>query len=445
MEFQIEDRIISDDNYFGTVRYKGSVEGFEGLWYGIEWDSSSRGKHRGNFKGKQYFDCQYSDSSASFMKIEKLQQNRKTFMQALKQKFSEAIGDYNDLYVLSNLNNKVQIEMVGMDKVRERQQHLQNHLEMPADNLLIYDIDPQPLIIESMGNNLQELNISNNLLNNWSHVSNLIVQLPILYKLSLNGNRLKLNSTELVEISNCSIKYLVLMEMKLQWYEIITLCKKLFRVVENLKLGKNHLSTIPMTENINDIFPHLKQLDLSFNGIRNLESIVQLGSLSQLQELNLNNNDIDLMELNSTQYPLSQLTNKLSIFSHVEILYLSNNQINNWKEIEYLDHFCNLKELSFRDNPIIDSLLNQTDEQTDTMILNRLNVIPRISSLLKLNLTNITEKERKNSEGSFIYEYYNPNDPSLNSKKINSLVAQYGVPYSCKIKLINDKNNNIES
>ena len=42
-------------NIRGTIRYHGSVDGTDGVWYGIEWDDSSRGKHSGDKDGKQYF------------------------------------------------------------------------------------------------------------------------------------------------------------------------------------------------------------------------------------------------------------------------------------------------------------------------------------------------------------------------------------------------------
>ena len=44
--------------YIGTIRYVGEVEGTDGVWLGVEWDDSNRGKHNGTKDGKRYFTCQ---------------------------------------------------------------------------------------------------------------------------------------------------------------------------------------------------------------------------------------------------------------------------------------------------------------------------------------------------------------------------------------------------
>jgi len=41
--------------YIGTIRYVGEVEGTSGVWLGVEWDDSNRGKHNGTKDGKRYF------------------------------------------------------------------------------------------------------------------------------------------------------------------------------------------------------------------------------------------------------------------------------------------------------------------------------------------------------------------------------------------------------
>lgn len=40
---------------FGTVKFIGEIQGYKGLWYGVEWDNISRGKHDGSVEGVQYF------------------------------------------------------------------------------------------------------------------------------------------------------------------------------------------------------------------------------------------------------------------------------------------------------------------------------------------------------------------------------------------------------
>lgn len=40
---------------FGTVKYIGEVQGYKGIWYGVEWDNAERGKHDGFVEDVQYF------------------------------------------------------------------------------------------------------------------------------------------------------------------------------------------------------------------------------------------------------------------------------------------------------------------------------------------------------------------------------------------------------
>ena len=44
----------------GTIKFIGQVDGVQGLWLGIEWDDSTRGKHSGEKNGKHYFTCKYA-------------------------------------------------------------------------------------------------------------------------------------------------------------------------------------------------------------------------------------------------------------------------------------------------------------------------------------------------------------------------------------------------
>lgn len=47
-------RVRCNDD-FGTVKYIGEVQGYKGIWYGVEWDNAERGKHDGFVDDIQYF------------------------------------------------------------------------------------------------------------------------------------------------------------------------------------------------------------------------------------------------------------------------------------------------------------------------------------------------------------------------------------------------------
>lgn len=53
-DFKIGKR-IECGGYYGTIKYIGPVVGHEGIWLGIDWDDSDRGKHNGSVNNLLYF------------------------------------------------------------------------------------------------------------------------------------------------------------------------------------------------------------------------------------------------------------------------------------------------------------------------------------------------------------------------------------------------------
>ena len=65
---------VSVDKCKATVRYVGSIEGQQGIWVGLDWDDTARGKHDGSTGGRRYFTCSSSASSGSFVREARLLQ-----------------------------------------------------------------------------------------------------------------------------------------------------------------------------------------------------------------------------------------------------------------------------------------------------------------------------------------------------------------------------------
>jgi dynactin complex subunit len=125
------------DLSLATVRYLGPVDTQKGLWVGVEWDDTGRGKHDGIFKEKRYFECSRglieeigADRKASFCRKEKLLVSM-TFAQALRWRYSNEAsakdnGAKGDMYIQSKSGQRVNIELVGKDKVMSQQSKLGN-------------------------------------------------------------------------------------------------------------------------------------------------------------------------------------------------------------------------------------------------------------------------------------------------------------------------------
>lgn len=52
--YTIGSRIVCE-GHCGTLKYVGPVGHTIGLWLGIDWDDSSRGKHGGTYEEVEYF------------------------------------------------------------------------------------------------------------------------------------------------------------------------------------------------------------------------------------------------------------------------------------------------------------------------------------------------------------------------------------------------------
>ena len=118
---------------------------------------------------------------------------------------------------------------------------------------------------------------------------------------------------------------------------------------------------------------HLKILSLGRNAIKKLEQL----DIPQLEQLWISYNKIDKLS------GLDKLKN-------LRILYMSNNLISNWGEIDKLANFCpELTETLFINNPIYNHLPEQEY---------RYMVLQRLPKLVKLDGVYVTPDEREEAE-----------------------------------------------
>jgi len=108
-----------------TVRYEGSVQGHDGLWYGLEWDDPTRGRHDGSVDGTSYFKCIQSVNAGSFVRAEKVRFGC-SVLEALFSRYSNERGELGDvldedLYVHTVSQRRVHIQ------VSENVQHTHTH------------------------------------------------------------------------------------------------------------------------------------------------------------------------------------------------------------------------------------------------------------------------------------------------------------------------------
>lgn len=71
-DFKINQRVHStnDPRRIGTVKYIGLVQGYSGIWVGVDWDNGD-GKHNGSINQVTYFKAK-AEKSGSFVRPQNL-------------------------------------------------------------------------------------------------------------------------------------------------------------------------------------------------------------------------------------------------------------------------------------------------------------------------------------------------------------------------------------
>ncbi|KAG6376309.1 CAP Gly-rich domain-containing protein [Boletus reticuloceps] len=131
-------RFHISSGHFGTIKYIGQVTGTDGLWYGVEWDDPTRGRHDGIKDGKRYFSCRIPDAG-SFIRPSAHLSFGRSFLTALTMKYVEAEhgSDTLERVVLGSSNGTIEVEAVGLDKVRRNLGNLGRLREVSLDGELV--------------------------------------------------------------------------------------------------------------------------------------------------------------------------------------------------------------------------------------------------------------------------------------------------------------------
>lgn len=114
-----------------TVRYVGEVEGQNGTWVGLDWDSAARGKNNGSTGGRSYFQCS-APGSGSFVRVEKFQAQTEptaTILAAVQARYGDQETDQAKQEAspasMPRPKKGVHWQFIGAEKVQARLSQLQ--------------------------------------------------------------------------------------------------------------------------------------------------------------------------------------------------------------------------------------------------------------------------------------------------------------------------------
>jgi hypothetical protein len=235
---QVPQRILTTDGDSGIIRYKGTLPGKHGEFFGIEWDDASKGKHSGVFQGKQIFKPNV-ENSCTFIPIQsKKIIFAKGFQEALISKYQES--QPNDS-VLALGDSDIPVETVGWEKIKRKQFNLSNLSIVGLSGYGIGYCSPDPSVQE-MCPRIQDLDLSRNLLVEWSDIKDITQGLSELESLRLSFNRINPLNIDLNggfdSLKSCILNYTLI-----SWNDLMQVVQ-FMPVLEELHFGWNNVTKL---------------------------------------------------------------------------------------------------------------------------------------------------------------------------------------------------------
>ncbi|XP_077231741.1 tubulin folding cofactor E / Pfifferling (PFI) isoform X2 [Tasmannia lanceolata] len=399
--FRIDQRVHSstDSRRIGTVKYVGPIEGYSGIWVGVDWDNGE-GKHDGSVNGVRYFQAKDA-KSGSFVRAENLSSGV-SFLEALNLRYrgDSTKEEEEEMYVLSASNKRVSIQLVGKHKVQEKISRFEDLLIASLSYLGVSSTGP-PHQINAVVPNLKELDLTGNLLSEWQDVGAICQELPALEVLNLTNNSMMHDITELPLLQN--IRILVLNNCGIIWNQVETL-KQSLPAVQELHLMANKLRTIEpanagSTSTYVQGFEFLQVLNLEDNCIDMWDEILKLSQLRRLEQLHLNKNNLKRIFYPDCD-PIQDLLGNYELeekcvrpFENLRCLLLGGNNIEDLESVDSLNFFPSLMDVRLSENPIVDPGKGG---------IPRFVLVARLAKVRILNGSEVSPRERKESEIRYV-------------------------------------------
>ncbi|KAK9831076.1 hypothetical protein WJX74_002445 [Apatococcus lobatus] len=361
-----------------TVRFSGSLSGKEGHWVGVEWDDVLKGKHEGKLEGQQYFSCSRPGPCGSFIKLESFQKRAVhgcSLEEALRDRYSSGVRDQDvaqgqsSRQILTAGDKLLAVQLLEHHRVQDRQADLQ-HLERASlSGANIATVEG----VGSIAPNLEELDLSSNLLSSFKSVHQLLAELQHLRLVNLSSNQLAACTSD---TAHQQLQGLILNSARATWANVLISCSA-FSSLRELHLCANGIATLE--SDMSRMLPEsLEMLALEANDLTSWSDVASLSHLPNLTQLLLSSNAISVI-------PLDAGTGG---FKTLRMLTLGSNKLQAWQSIIALDGFTSLKELRVSGNPVI--LAGGSGS--------RYEVIARVGRLQKLNGSAISAAERQDAE-----------------------------------------------
>ena len=382
----------------------GPVDGTEGEWLGVEWDREGRGKHDGTHKGTTYFqpvrsartleqlnsNSTYnfrSGNFCSFLRRAKVEVWGRGLLAAVEERYGAVEGDTAGVEEgrMRELQHEIGarfVEVVGFDKVNREQSDVASLRTISVSGLGVrgrWALGEEKGDLDAHLPSLRDLDLSQSLVSSWEEISKLAVELH-LEVLDLSSNLIPV-PIQPIPLVYSRLKHLVLGRMLYSgytWDQVILLTCNM-PCLTTLQIHGNNLASLGRLPD--DALQSLEELDLDDNQLSDWTEVQVLGSLPRLAHLRLNCNRLETLAPTPNSFP------------SLQSLQVSGNLVSSFTSVGALDNL-KLSELRLRSNP-----LNRSAKDEETV---RQLVIARVSSLISLNGSIVTETERKWAEIDYL-------------------------------------------
>ncbi|XP_070778668.1 tubulin-specific chaperone E [Enoplosus armatus] len=410
-------RRVSCDEERATVRYVGPVPPTAGLWLGVEWDNSERGKHDGSHDGVQYFTCRHP-KGGSFVRPAKVSFGV-DFLTAVQQ-----VYQIDSEEVLSE-EISISSKKLKWGKIKER-----SFESLPSVLLSRWEVNGPGADgeIRKTTPNVQWLDLSGTLLSCWEDVAAVTQQLDKLEGLQLSNNRLRLPSEPSAWCQAfCSLRVLALNSCELTWTQILE-CAPMWPQLEDLSAEENNITELQRPDGV---LLSLKSLSLSSNPLVQ-DSVLSIAALPRLEQLNLSRTGLTDIRFDDAA-PGSQT----AMFPELKTLNLDHNNITEWCVVDELAKLPSLVQFSCRGNRLVSS---DGNHRTANQLL-----IAKLGQLVILNSCEIHPEDRRGAELDYIKmfgeEWLKAGGGTQPSSQFTcqhprylSLIDKYGAPEEGELK-----------
>ena len=280
-----------------------------------------------------------------------------------------------------------------------------DHFDLNYSDKLIFFIGHSGIIHRSKLSHIAELDLTDNLLSDWTEIYNLLNMFPGLEFLNLSNNLLGLHSCQsisaaLSSVHHTGLRKLVLHGNKLDWSSLNDFTAHLPNL-EEIHLSNNGL------DDPQGSFGHanLRQLFLTCNHIQNFQAVHD--------HLGKHCPNLELLSLGEN--PLTSIPESAGGLDKMISLNLNITKLADWADLDKLRGFPSLSDLRIKHCPVLEEY---------TAHERRMMLIARLPNIQILNGGDrIPDNEREDAERAFIRFYL---DEDSKPKRYHELVAIHG-------------------